>query len=55
MAGLEGILRNTALWDTEHPRPTAAQRKTKWLALNEFETEDGLLYKKPSTAQVPAG
>jgi len=42
---LRGILRNTALWDTEHPRPSAAQRKTKWLALNEFEKEDGLLYK----------
>jgi len=38
----------------EHPKPTAAERKTKWLALNEFETEDGLLYKKPSVAQIQA-
>ena len=45
---VRGILRNTALWDAEHPQPAGAQHKTKWVARNEFEAEDGVLYKKPS-------
>ena len=51
---LRGILRNRAAWEAEHPKPTAAERKTKCLALNEFETENGLLYKKLSVAQIQA-
>jgi len=32
-----GDPRQPELWDAQHPHPNAAQGKTKWVAVNEFE------------------